>query len=250
MRKRIIAGNWKMNMTLLQAEALAGALLAGYTHNSAREAVVCPPAVVLAALRSRLAGSGIQLGAQNMHEAESGAYTGEVSAAMLVGTGCTHVILGHSERRALFGETDAIINKKIKAALLARLVPIFCVGEVLAERKAGRAEEVTAGQVRAGLQGIGTSDILACVIAYEPVWAIGTGETATPAQADDMHAAIRRVLNQIYGEVVADSVSILYGGSVNDKNIDELIARPNIDGALVGGASLKAESFLRIINYR
>jgi triosephosphate isomerase len=239
-----------MNMTLPQAEFLTAQLLAGYTDNSAREVVVCPPAYALAAVKAKLGQSGIKLGAQNMHQAESGAYTGEVSAAMLAASGCTHVILGHSERRVLFGETDQLINKKIKAALLARLVPIFCVGEVLAERKAGQAEEVVAAQVRGGLQGIGTSDVLSCVIAYEPVWAIGTGETATPAQADDMHAAIRRVLNRLYGEVVSDSVSILYGGSVTDKNIDELIARPNIDGALVGGASLKAESFLRIVGYR
>ena len=250
MRKKIIAGNWKMNMTLPQAVSLTASLTAGYADNSAREVVVCPPACALPAVKAGLGQSGIRLGAQNMHQAESGAYTGEVSAAMLRSSGCTHVIFGHSERRALFGETDALINKKIRAALLSRLVPIFCVGEVLSERKAGQAEEVVAAQVRGGLQGIGTSDILSCVIAYEPVWAIGTGETATPSQADDMHASIRRVLVRLYGEVVSESVSILYGGSVNDKNIDELIARPNIDGALVGGASLKAESFLRIINYK
>jgi len=237
-------------MTLPQAAALAASLAAGHIPNSARLVVVCPPAIALGTVRAALAQSDIMLGAQNMHQAESGAYTGEVSAAMLAALGCTHVILGHSERRALFGETDQIINSKIKAALLARLVPIFCVGEVLAERREGRAEEVVAAQVRGGLKGIGASDVLASVIAYEPVWAIGTGETATPAQADEMHAAIRRVLTELYGENLSDSVSILYGGSVNDKNIDELIARPNIDGALVGGASLKAESFLRIMQYR
>lgn len=249
MRKPLLAGNWKMNMTLPEARALAASLVAGWRDDGSREVLVCPPAVCLPAVVAALRGSGIRTGAQNVHAAASGAYTGEISVGMVASAGASHVILGHSERRAIFGEDDAAINRKMKAVLAAQLVPVFCVGEVLAERKAGRAEAVVAAQVRGGLAGIGISDVLGTVIAYEPVWAIGTGETATPEQADAMHALIRRELTGLYGEHAACSVRILYGGSVNEKNVDALMACPNIDGALVGGASLKPDSFLRIVNF-
>ena len=250
MRKPLIAGNWKMNMDLRQATALAAAVAAGVKPDGPAEVLLCPPAVCLTAVAEVLRGTAVRLGAQNCHEKESGAFTGEVSVAMLRSAGCTHVILGHSERRALFGETDALVNRKLKAVLAARLVPVLCVGEVLAERKAGRAEAVVERQLAGALAGIGVSDALVTVIAYEPVWAIGTGETATPVQADAMHAHVRRVLTGLYGENAAISVRILYGGSVKADNIDELMARPNIDGALVGGASLDAKNFLRIAQFR
>ncbi len=249
-RKPLLAGNWKMNMTIPQAQDLARAILAGFRGDTGREVLLCPPAVCLSPVHRILGQSGIMLGAQTLHHEASGAYTGEVSLEMLRSAGCTHVIIGHSERRAIFGESDSLVARKMRAVLSGRMVPLLCVGETLAERKAGQAEEVVARQVSAACAGVGTSDALVSVIAYEPVWAIGTGETATPEQADDMHAHIRRVLGGLYGEQVADSVRILYGGSVNEKNVDELMKKPNIDGALVGGASLKAESFARIINYK
>ncbi|HOG65471.1 MAG TPA: triose-phosphate isomerase [Spirochaetota bacterium] len=250
MRTPMIAGNWKMNMTVPQAEELARAIQAGFRGESGRDVLVCPPAVCLETVRRIIGTARIRLGAQTVHPEGSGAYTGEVALDMLRSAGCDHVIIGHSERRAIFGETDTQVARRMRAVLNGRLVPVLCVGETLAERKAGRAEEVVARQVSAAYAGVGTSDALVSVIAYEPVWAIGTGETATPEQADAMHASIRRILGKLYGEQVADSVRILYGGSVNEKNIDELMRRPNIDGALVGGASLKPESFLRIVHYQ
>lgn len=253
MRKPLIAGNWKMHKTVGEAVQLAEQLTAGINMIKTAErceVLVCPTAVCLKPVADSLRGSGILLGAQTVHHKSSGAYTGEISAEMALAAGCSHIILGHSERRELFGEDDALINLKMKAVLNAKAVPVLCVGEVLAQRKAGEAEQTVASQLRGALAGIGISDILNTVIAYEPVWAIGTGETATPEQADAMHASIRRVLTGLYGENAADSVRILYGGSVKPDNVDELMARPNIDGALVGGASLDAASFARIVNFK
>jgi triosephosphate isomerase len=248
-RKPLIAGNWKMNMTVPQAESLAKAILAGYRSDSSREVLICPPAVCFEPVRRVIRQCGIHLGAQTVHHEASGAYTGEVSLEMLRAAGCDHVIIGHSERRAIFGETDALVARKLKAVLHGRLTPLLCVGETLAERRAGLADERVTSQIEAAFSGIGISDALVSVIAYEPVWAIGTGETASPEEADQMHAHIRRVLGKIYGENLANSVRILYGGSVTDTNVDQLMKKPNIDGALVGGASLKPEAFLRIINF-
>lgn len=253
MRMPLMAGNWKMHKTVGEAVRLAGQLVTVINTVKLRdrcEVLVCPTAVCLKPVSDALRGSGIMLGAQNVHQKSSGAYTGEISVEMAQSAGCSHIILGHSERRELFGEDDTLINSKMKAVLNAKAVPILCVGEVLQQRKAGEAERVVEAQIRGGFKGVGISDVLNTVIAYEPVWAIGTGETATPEQADAMHAAIRRVLTDLYGDNAADSVRILYGGSVKPGNVVELMAKPNIDGALVGGASLDAESFARIVNFQ
>ena len=243
MRTKIVAGNWKMNKTPAEARVLiAGirSILDG--TNCPVEVVVCPPLVDLTVAAEALKGSFIGLGAQNMHAAASGAYTGEVSAQMLVETGVKYVILGHSERRALFGETDAQVNAKTKAALAAGLVPIVCVGETLEERESNRTDAVVTAQVMGSLADLG-ADLARCVVAYEPVWAIGTGRTASPDDAQAMHAAIRGSLSAAF----RDKVRILYGGSVKADNAAALLGRPDVDGALVGGASLKTESFLPII---
>jgi len=213
------------------------------------EVAICAPFAQLAALKAELSGSGIGLGAQNMHYEDEGAYTGEVSADMLLAAGVQYVILGHSERRACFGENNEIVNKKLKKALARGLGPIVCVGEVLEEREAGKAEFVVEDHVRGAFAGISEADAARVTIAYEPVWAIGTGKTATPNDADSMHAHIRKVLSALYSPALAESLRIQYGGSVNDKNIDELMRMPNIDGALVGGASLNPESFARIVKH-
>lgn len=240
-RKPIIAGNWKMYKTGAEATALVKALQAEIA-GSAAEVVVCPPYTALAAL----AGSGLQLGAQNVHWEKEGAFTGEISAVMLKEHGVRYVIVGHSERRQYFGETDAGVNKRAKAALANGLRPIVCVGELLADREAGKTETVVAGQVRGSLAGFSKDDILQTVIAYEPVWAIGTGKTASPAQAQEVHALIRRLLKELFGDA-AEKVRIQYGGSVKPDNAKELLGQPDIDGALVGGASLKAADFAAIV---
>jgi triosephosphate isomerase len=251
MRTPLIAGNWKMYKTVGEAVELVQALLEGveigYTQD--REVLVCPPFTALYPLAPLLAESSLALGAQNMYYEAEGAFTGEVSPVMLRDIGCQYVILGHSERRQIFGEDDALINKKVHAALEHGLVPILCVGETKPQRDAGDAETVTLGQLRAGLEGLSDEQLQNLVLAYEPVWAIGTGETATPADAQAMHAAIRQALSSDYGQHVADAVRVLYGGSVKPDNVDALMAQPDIDGALVGGASLKAESFLHIVQY-
>ena len=247
MRTKIVAGNWKMNKTPAEARVLiAGirSILDG--TNCAVEVVVCPPLVDLTVAAEALKGSFIGLGAQNMHAAASGAYTGEVSAQMLVETGVKYVILGHSERRALFGETDAQVNAKTKAALAAGLVPIVCVGETLEERESNRTDAVVTAQVMGSLADLG-ADLARCVVAYEPVWAIGTGRTATPGQAQEVHALIRRMLAKMSTGQVANTVRIQYGGSMKPDNAAELMAQPDIDGGLIGGASLKAESFADIV---
>jgi triosephosphate isomerase len=250
MRMPLIAGNWKMYKTVAEAVELVESLLAGVSEVSEREVLICPPFTALYPLAPLLADSPIQLGAQNMYTASQGAFTGEIAPPMLLELGCRYVILGHSERRQIFGEDDTLINAKVRAALEFGLRPILCVGETKPQRDAGLAEETTLGQLRAGLGGLASEQLADVVIAYEPVWAIGTGDTATPADAQAMHAAIRGALAEHYGHEQAASVRILYGGSVKPDNVDLLMSQEDIDGALVGGASLQAESFLRIVQFR
>ncbi len=247
-RTALMAGNWKMYKTVAEAKALVNDLKKTCAGISDREILVCPPMTALAALGELLRGTNIRLGAQNMHWEAQGAYTGEVSGSMIKEAGCQFVILGHSERRQYFGETDVTVNKKMKSAYQAGLIPIVCVGETLQEREGNEAFKVVERQIREGVAGLSTDQALKLVIAYEPVWAIGTGKTATPDQAQEMHAFIRGLLKD-YGPKAAESIRILYGGSVKPDNIDTLMAQPDIDGGLVGGASLKAEDFTRIIRY-
>ncbi|WP_322488932.1 triose-phosphate isomerase [Chloroflexus sp.] len=250
MRTPLIAGNWKMYKTIGEATALVRDLLAGLGPLADREAIVCPPFTALAALAPLVAGSQLGLGAQNLYPEAQGAFTGEVSPVMLADIGCRYVIVGHSERRQYFGESDAFVNRKLRAALAHGLRPIVCVGESKPQRDSGQAEPIVTAQVRAALVEVTSAQMADVVIAYEPIWAIGTGDTATPADAQAMHAAIRATLTELYGAEIAATVRIQYGGSVKPDNIDELMAQPDIDGALVGGASLQAASFLRIINYQ
>jgi triosephosphate isomerase len=251
-RQKIVAGNWKMNLDRAAAADLARAVAARSGEAAGVELVLCPPAVYVGTVGAALgleqgaSPSGVALGAQNMHDKASGAFTGEVAPPMLVDLACRYVILGHSERRTLFGETDAIVNAKTKAALAAGLIPIVCVGETLSEREAGRTAAVVREQVTGSLAGLSAADIGRLVIAYEPVWAIGTGKVATPEQAQEVHALIRGLLAKLASPAVADSVRIQYGGSVKPDNAAVLAAQPDIDGALVGGASLKADDFLGI----
>ena len=250
MRTPLIAGNWKMYKTVGEATLLVRELLAGLGELTDREAIVCPPFTALAAIAPLLADTPLGLGAQNLYPETQGAFTGEISPPMLVDIGCRYVIVGHSERRQYFGESDAFVNRKLRAALAHGLQPIVCVGESKPQRDAGQAEPIVTAQVRAALVDVTPEQMLNVVIAYEPIWAIGTGDTATPADAQAMHAAIRATLHDLYGAAIASAVRIQYGGSVKPDNIDELMAQPDIDGALVGGASLQAASFLRIIHYR
>ena len=247
-RTPLIAGNWKMNpSTLDEAVVLAEAVKAGVGQSSEVHVVLCPPATFLQAVDRALNNSPIGLGAQDMHEAGSGAFTGSISGAMLLDAGCTHVILGHSERRHGLGETDAMVNAKLKAALGVKLLPIVCVGELLEEREAGRTEEVVAAQLAGSLAGIEAAAMPGIVLAYEPVWAIGTGKVATPQQAQEVHAFIRGKLAKRYGPAISERVVVQYGGSVKSDNAAELMGCPDVDGALVGGASLKAAEFLGIV---
>jgi triosephosphate isomerase (TIM) len=247
-RSLFIAGNWKMNpQTTEAARALAEAVKAGVGQATDVRVAVCPPAIFLHAIDSALAGSPVGLGAQNMHWKPEGAYTGELSGAMLNDAGCTQVILGHSERRHGMGETDAQVNAKLHAALEARLIPIVCIGETEQERDAGQTEDVVLGQLAGSLAGLAPEAMAGVVLAYEPVWAIGTGRTATPAQAEEVHALIRGWIERTFDAATAARVVVQYGGSVKPDNAAELLARPDIDGALVGGASLKASDFLAII---
>lgn len=250
MRMPLIAGNWKMHKTVAEAVDLVETLMTGLVGVADREVLVCPPFTALYPLAPLLSDSQIQLGAQNMYGASQGAFTGEVSPVMLLELNCRYVILGHSERRQVFGEDDALVNAKVKAAVEFGLRPILCVGETKPQRDAGQAEETTLGQLRAGLGGLAAEQLRDVVIAYEPVWAIGTGDTATPADAQAMHAAIRGALAEHYGPEEAETVRILYGGSVKPDNVDLLMSQDDIDGALVGGASLQPESFLRIVQFR
>ncbi len=247
MRKNIVAGNWKMNNDLSEAVALISDIKNGMANIETNVGIIiCPPFISLETASTLLKGSQVELGAQNMHFEENGAFTGEVSAAMLKSVGCKYVILGHSERRAIFNESDGVINKKIKKALSAGLNPIFCIGETLDERESGVMKNVVEKQVKAGLQGISNDELAKIIIAYEPVWAIGTGKTATPDQAQEVHYFIRNLIADLYSEKSADELTIQYGGSVKPNNAEELLSQPDIDGALVGGACLQADSFLEI----
>lgn len=247
MRTTLIAGNWKMHKTIAEAVALTDALAAGLADLSAdRHVVICPTFTALASVAAR-PHAGIAIGAQNVYPEAQGAFTGEIAPGMLKEIGCQYVIIGHSERRQLFGETDAMVARKAAAVLNAGMTPIVCVGETRSERESGQAEQIVLGQVNAGLSAL-SARLAEIVIAYEPVWAIGTGLTATAADAQAMHAAIRGELRRMGGEQ-ADKVIIQYGGSVKPDNVDELMAQPDIDGALVGGAALVAESFIRIAKF-
>jgi triosephosphate isomerase (TIM) len=246
-RRPFIAGNWKMNTRRSSAVELARAVVAGVGKSDKVEVAVCPPAAYLSIVADAVAGSPVELGAQNLYAANDGAYTGEVNAAMLTDVGCRYVILGHSERRQLLGETDELVSKKMQAALAGNLIPIVCVGETQAEREAGKTEKVVETQVRGSLAGLDEVRAAAIVLAYEPVWAIGTGLTATPAQAEAVHAMIRQLLGEMFTPEIAGQIRIQYGGSVKPNNAAELMGQENIDGALVGGASLQAADFLAII---
>ena len=246
MRRAIVAGNWKMHKTASEAVALVTALKP-LIEGLEVEVAVCPPFTSLQAVHAALEGSAIGLGAQNMHWEEEGAFTGEISAGMVLAAGCTYVILGHSERRQFCGETDEMVNRKLVCSLEAGLRPIVCVGESLAEREAGRTEEVVLGQVGGALEGIGAEDTPEIVLAYEPVWAIGTGVTASAAQAEEVHAAIRVFVAECLGDEVAGGLRIQYGGSVKPDNAAELFSQENIDGGLIGGAALDGESFAAIV---
>lgn len=248
-RKPLIAANWKMYKTPAQAEEYVKAFLPLVAGHDRDEIILCPSDTSLYAVVPAVAGSNVAVGGQNMHWAEEGAYTGETSAQMLTAIGATHIIIGHSERRQYFNETDEIVSKKLVTALKHKLIPIVCIGEVLAEREAEHTDEVLRKQTSLALTGISPEDAHAIVIAYEPVWAIGTGKTATPEMAAEAHLLIRSEIARRLGREVADSIRILYGGSVKPDNAIALLNQPEIDGALVGGASLDPQSFAKIVKY-
>jgi len=249
MRRPFIAGNWKMHKTIAEAVAFARQLKETAACCTDRDVLIAPPFTALSAVAEVLRGTGVHTAAQNLHEAAQGAFTGEVSAAMIAEAGCDYVIIGHSERRILFGEDDALIGRKIAAALGCGLKVIFCIGETLQEREAGLTSAVVERQVKEGLKVLRIDDIRHLVIAYEPVWAIGTGKTATPGQAEEVHAFIRSLMGWLYSKDAADALAILYGGSVKPDNMTELMAQPNVDGGLIGGASLDFDSFARMVMY-
>jgi triosephosphate isomerase len=248
MRKKVIAGNWKMfndiNGTVKLISDIKNDLNG---KNTCAVVIVCPPFTNLETASTLLKGSTVKLGAQNMYFEENGAFTGEVSPLMLNSVGVEYVVLGHSERRTIFGENDLLINKKIKAAIKHDLKPIFCIGETLEEREKGVTFKVIETQVRKGLEGLNEAELINLIVAYEPVWAIGTGKTATPQQAQEVHKFIRDLISKLYSPSFADGIVIQYGGSVKPENAKELLSQPDIDGALVGGACLKSDSFLKII---
>jgi triosephosphate isomerase len=249
MRKPIIAGNWKMNKTVGEARELVTALKGKVADVTDVEIVVGPTFTVLMAVAEVIKGSNIKLAAQDMYWEESGAFTGEISPLMVKDVGCHYVIIGHSERRAYFSETNETVNKKVKAAHAHSLMPIVCVGEKLEERESGVTKDVVKDHVVNGLAGLTEKQMLKTVIAYEPVWAIGTGKTATPDQAQEVHKFIRELLADLYSSSVAEAVRIQYGGSVKPNNVAELMAKPDIDGGLIGGASLDADSFTQIVKF-
>jgi len=250
MRRALIAGNWKMFKTLADVDAFASAFVKAVDGVTGRAVVICPPFIYLERLVQAFKGTPIKVGAQNLYWEDQGAFTGEVSAPMLKSLGITFAIVGHSERRQYFGETDTTVNRRVLAALKSSLIPIMCVGETLEQREAGKTMSVIDTQVRLGLKGLSQEQAAGVIIAYEPVWAIGTGRTATPEIAQEAHAHIRAIVADLFGESIANNTPILYGGSVKPDNIDELMARPDIDGALVGGASLDANSFERIVKFK
>lgn len=247
MRRPFIAGNWKMNLDLEASVALAEGLAREMEGIDHVDTAVCPPSVYLQPVGKALTGSKVALGAQNMYHQEGGAFTGELSGAMLMDVGCKYVILGHSERRHIFNESSDDVNVKVHAALAGGLTPIVCLGELLTQREAGQTSQVVRRQFEGSVSGLTAQQMKTVVIAYEPVWAIGTGQVATPDQAEEVHLDLRKVLEERYNKEVADVVRIQYGGSVKPDNAGELFARPNIDGALVGGASLKVDVFMGII---
>ena len=247
-RRKFIAGNWKMNTTRNEATALAVTIVMAIGKAAKVDVALCPPFVYLDTVREMIADSFIGLGAQNCYHEAKGAFTGEISPQMLVDIGCKYVILGHSERRHIFKESNHDVNRKLAAALSVGLTPIVCVGETLDQRQANQTAAVVREQIEGSLAGLSAEQMLKIVIAYEPVWAIGTGVVATPQQAEDVHADLRRLLEKRYNSQVASAVRIQYGGSVNAENAASLLSQPNIDGALVGGASLKADSFLAIVS--
>ena len=247
MRRPIIAGNWKLNKTPKESKALSKEILKKVQDVKNVDILVCPVFTSLSVVDQVIKGSVVKLGAQNCYWENSGAFTGEVSPQMIKELGCGYVIIGHSERRAMFSETNETVNKKIKAALTDNLIPILCVGETLSEREAKETFEVIRSHVEGGLNGLDKQQAKNLIIAYEPVWAIGTGKVATPEQAEEVHKFIRELLEKLYGKSISDAVRIQYGGSVKPDNAEELMKKPNIDGALIGGASLKADSFAEIV---
>ena len=249
-RQPIIAANWKLHKTVAEARQFADVLKAGIATLDGVEVVVAAPFTALSAMQACLQGAAVHLAAQDVFWESHGAFTGEVSAPMLVDVGCSYVIIGHSERRQLFGETDDTVQRKVQAALAVGLRPIVCIGELLEQRQAGETFHVIETQLRAGLAGCDAAQAGRLVLAYEPIWAIGTGVTATPAQAQDVHRHIRHLLAVMWGETVASGLRVQYGGSVNPDNVTALMAEADIDGALVGGASLEADSFIQILSYR
>jgi triosephosphate isomerase len=249
MVKPFIAGNWKMNKTIREAVDFTNQLKNLIAGLDDRDVIIAPPFTALYSVAEALKGSHINLSAQNLSDKAEGAYTGEVSARMLADAGCRHVIIGHSERRNLFGEIDSVINDKIKIALASGINPIFCIGETLEEREEDSTFRVIERQIKEGLNNLNRDDIRRLVIAYEPVWAIGTGRTATPEQAQEVHEFVRHLMDATYGEHAAGDIPVIYGGSVNPKNISVLMAERDIDGVLVGGASLDIDSFIRIVKF-
>ena len=247
-RRTVIAGNWKMNFTPAEATAFINEIKPMVAGKDNCDIIFCAPYVTIAAAQEAANGSNIKIGAENVHFAPKGAYTGEVSAEMLTACGVEYVIIGHSERRQYFGETDETVNLRTKAALAAGMKVILCLGEVKEQRLSGITDEVVAMQTKLDLQGVSAEELKNVIIAYEPVWAIGTGLTATPEQAEETCGVIRKVLVSMYGEDVAESVTVQYGGSMNEKNAAELLAKPNVDGGLIGGASLVAEKFTAIVD--
>ena len=247
MRKPIIAGNWKMYKSFDEAVEFIEAVREAVPSEEKVDAVVCAPAIYLPTLVDIATETDLAIGAQNMHFAEEGAFTGEISPSQLASIHVDYVILGHSERREMFNETDEAVNKKVKAALAHGIVPIICCGETLEEREAGNTEAKVSGQIRAALEGFSAEEVSHMVIAYEPIWAIGTGKTATADDANQVCGAIRNVVKELYGEETAEAIRIQYGGSVKPENIVELLSKEHIDGALVGGASLQVESYLKLL---
>jgi triosephosphate isomerase len=247
MRNKIVAGNWKMNNDIVESVELINGIKNSLVDREDVKVIIAPSFVVLDKASQLLSGTKIGLSAQNMCFEDSGAFTGAVSAKMIKSVGCEYVILGHSERRTLFGETNSVINKKMKKAISEKLIPIFCIGETLEERESGEMKRILESQIREGLEGISEADMEETIIAYEPVWAIGTGKVASPLQAQEVHAFIRNLLKEMYSENLADNTIIQYGGSVKPENAAELLGQPDIDGALVGGACLKADSFVAIV---
>ena len=246
-RKAIIAGNWKMNKTATEAAELIDALIPA-VKDAGCEVVICVPFTDLVTAVAKTKGTNIHVGAENVHFEKSGAYTGEISADMLTDLGVEYVVVGHSERRQYFAETDETVNKRAKAALAGGLKPIICVGESLAQREQGVTEELVRMQVKIALNGVTADELKNVVIAYEPIWAIGTGKTATADQAEEVCAQIRKVIGEVYGEAVAEATTVQYGGSMNAKNCEELLSKKDVDGGLIGGASLKAPDFAVIVN--